>query len=335
MNIFSHTSPTWENLGLSLDNVVSVANHSCDPNCMIVCDGPSVYLRSLKPIKKGDELLISYFPTDNPYWRRQQLLKEKYFFDCRCTKCTLGPTLKEDKFANSLDIFEAEKWNKVMKETFGKTQPDRCSATRIGSGPVAEALANLEGLLFERDQKMTRVDDVNDTLKQQIKLLEICRDTKMFPVYREPFATLRQSIIPLFLYNGDIVPACAHAVILYLHVFPVMYPKPFHPLRFSHTWALLSLLLYTSQMFNVPRIMRLAEEGLDFGVVLFALCTELKTYLNQSHGTETDFSVIVQEKVNEVLSDLKTADPARFALAPSQVEEQMRNLQKVADLVDY
>jgi hypothetical protein len=74
-------------------------NHSCDPNAYIIMDGAEVNVRSLKPIKKDDEIFISYIDTTNPYSRRQHELKQRWFFTCKCAKCQKGATLGEDEWA--------------------------------------------------------------------------------------------------------------------------------------------------------------------------------------------------------------------------------------------
>ncbi|RWS28662.1 SET and MYND domain-containing protein (SMYD)-like protein [Leptotrombidium deliense] len=66
-------------------------NHSCKPNCEIAYfDGNVIKIKSCEEIDEGAELLISYgahykFQT---FTRRQTMLKESYFFDCKCIACT-------------------------------------------------------------------------------------------------------------------------------------------------------------------------------------------------------------------------------------------------------
>lgn len=72
---------------------LALFNHSCDPNCGIQYrtsdSGVSlIRLVALKPIKKGDELAISY---RNPFVRadvRRSELKKNFFFDCACPVCS-------------------------------------------------------------------------------------------------------------------------------------------------------------------------------------------------------------------------------------------------------
>ena len=72
-----------EVVGIILDPLVAVMNHSCDPNASYVLEGANIRVRSLRPIKVGEEVTIAYtditFPRDE---RREQL--SNWFFDCAC-----------------------------------------------------------------------------------------------------------------------------------------------------------------------------------------------------------------------------------------------------------
>jgi import receptor subunit TOM20 len=63
--------------------------HSCDPNCELVpSDGASIVLKSIKKIERGDQLTISYAPLQNMERdERRQLLRQRFFTECTCTKC--------------------------------------------------------------------------------------------------------------------------------------------------------------------------------------------------------------------------------------------------------
>ncbi|KAJ1941437.1 hypothetical protein GGF37_003553 [Kickxella alabastrina] len=68
----------------------SCFNHSCDPNCVVMHPNDGMYraiIKTLRPIKAGEEMLISYVnPRDN-LAARQQALREWYMFDCNCGRC--------------------------------------------------------------------------------------------------------------------------------------------------------------------------------------------------------------------------------------------------------
>nr|CAD1832952.1 unnamed protein product [Ananas comosus var. bracteatus] len=77
-------------LGTGLYPVISIINHSCVPNSVLVFEGRVAYVRALEPINKDTEVLISYIETAATTKKRQNDLNQ-YFFTCRCPRCTKNP----------------------------------------------------------------------------------------------------------------------------------------------------------------------------------------------------------------------------------------------------
>jgi hypothetical protein len=74
-------------VGLCFEPNLALSNHSCDPNAVIIFDGRHVSLRTLNPIKTGEQIFISYVdPTQTRQMRRAEL-QERYFFSCECRRC--------------------------------------------------------------------------------------------------------------------------------------------------------------------------------------------------------------------------------------------------------
>ncbi|PIA27178.1 hypothetical protein AQUCO_08200002v1 [Aquilegia coerulea] len=74
-------------LGTGLYPVVSIINHSCLPNSVLVFEGSLAVVRAVEPIPKGTEVLISYIETAGSTATRQKALKEQYLFTCTCSRC--------------------------------------------------------------------------------------------------------------------------------------------------------------------------------------------------------------------------------------------------------
>jgi hypothetical protein len=76
---------------LTLYQSVSFVNHSCVPNCTFAFDvkdaGNRIFLVAIRPIKKGEEILISYRPEDEDYESRKEFLRSRYGFECSCVLC--------------------------------------------------------------------------------------------------------------------------------------------------------------------------------------------------------------------------------------------------------
>ncbi|XP_021900600.1 histone-lysine N-methyltransferase ASHR1 isoform X2 [Carica papaya] len=74
-------------VGTGLYPVVSIINHSCLPNAVLVFEGRVAVVRAVQNIPKGSEVSISYIETAGSTMTRQKVLKEQYFFDCTCPRC--------------------------------------------------------------------------------------------------------------------------------------------------------------------------------------------------------------------------------------------------------
>ncbi|KAF3445707.1 hypothetical protein FNV43_RR10883 [Rhamnella rubrinervis] len=74
-------------LGTGLYPVISIINHSCLPNAVLVFEGRSAVVHAVQHIPKDAEVLISYVETARSTMTRQKALKEQYFFTCKCPRC--------------------------------------------------------------------------------------------------------------------------------------------------------------------------------------------------------------------------------------------------------
>ncbi|KAG8062260.1 hypothetical protein GUJ93_ZPchr0003g16474 [Zizania palustris] len=84
----AHTicDPELRPLGTGLYPVLSIINHSCVPNAVLIFEGRTAYVRALQPIGKNEEVSISYIETAATTMKRQEDLKH-YFFTCTCPRC--------------------------------------------------------------------------------------------------------------------------------------------------------------------------------------------------------------------------------------------------------
>ncbi|XP_057975005.1 histone-lysine N-methyltransferase ASHR1 isoform X2 [Malania oleifera] len=74
-------------LGTGLYPVISVINHSCAPNSVLMFEGKVAVVRAVQHIPRGSEVLISYIETAGSTMTRKKALKEQYFFTCTCPRC--------------------------------------------------------------------------------------------------------------------------------------------------------------------------------------------------------------------------------------------------------
>ena len=74
--------------GFSVYPRVSLANHSCEPNCQVAyMENNQALLVSLRDLGPGEEVSISYVSAAVPYAERQAKLRARYGFTCICSLC--------------------------------------------------------------------------------------------------------------------------------------------------------------------------------------------------------------------------------------------------------
>nr|ABR16570.1 unknown [Picea sitchensis] len=74
-------------MGTGLYPVISIINHSCFPNAVLLFEGRQAVVRAVEPIREGSELTVSYIEIAASTASRKKSLKEQYFFDCKCLRC--------------------------------------------------------------------------------------------------------------------------------------------------------------------------------------------------------------------------------------------------------
>ncbi|CAN6476212.1 unnamed protein product [Victoria cruziana] len=74
-------------LGTGLYPVISIINHSCLPNCVLLFEGKLAVVRAVEPITRGSEVVISYIETAASTTTRRKALKDQYIFNCMCIRC--------------------------------------------------------------------------------------------------------------------------------------------------------------------------------------------------------------------------------------------------------
>ncbi|KAM4771724.1 histone-lysine N-methyltransferase SMYD3 isoform 2-T2 [Rhinophrynus dorsalis] len=89
-NSFTISDGEMQEVGVGLYPSMSLLNHSCDPNCVIVFEGKRLLLHTVKEILKGEELTISYIDVKMPTHERQNQLQRQYCFICKCHRCLSG-----------------------------------------------------------------------------------------------------------------------------------------------------------------------------------------------------------------------------------------------------
>jgi hypothetical protein len=251
-------------------------------------------LRSLVPIQKGQEVLISYIDTTDPYDRRQAQLKSRYCFTCTCTKCQRGPNEREDEWTQPPSSLSGEKWSSLL-------------ASSVRGGSIQHNVSMLQAKLFDDYEKAHAQSSTTNAIKAYTCILQTCKDTTFYPLSRQPYANARAELIPALLANSQLSTALFHMAKLYFQIDPLLYPTPFHPIRVLHTYTLAKTLLlaYSSLNDNGTAVIdagvrKLFIQGFDFVVPIWRLLRELVGLVAKSHGEQSGVAFMVHALAAQV-----------------------------------
>lgn len=328
-NSLTLVTPTLDPLGIILDPMLGHFNHSCEPNAYIIMDGAEVNVRSLKPIKKDEEVFISYIDTTNPYHRRQHELKQRWFFTCKCAKCQKGATLDEDKWAiDSEDLpQEMQRVAEMMKNESFASDP----ANFVGHSKIEKYVATIQGKAYAEYEAAQRAspEEANEIIVNGMRL---CHQSGLWPVYRQPFATLRDDLIVNLLATGNFKVAWAQCAKRFKYIQPKLYPVHFHPVRVVQTWQMAMLAAYFAGEEE-----GIGAPGANMGLIAMMLTKQVLDASMLSHGPNNSFTQSVQTKATEMSEALQRSvgqDP-NTAVINQELESQKAILMEMGDWIPY
>ncbi|OJJ46633.1 hypothetical protein ASPZODRAFT_1989920 [Penicilliopsis zonata CBS 506.65] len=214
LNSFNLTNTVYDRVGLYLHPYAALINHSCDYNSVVGFDGDELFVKAVRPIKKDDQIFISYIDTTYPSTVRRSELSERYFFNCDCSKCKLGLDAPEARFLS-------------------------------GSHDTSKLHA-VEGEARKLMQSAAADDSPLVTVQKLKSAMHLLHETSAWPVTRQPYVSLRDELITALISAGLFDEAFIQAAIRYLRVDPVVYRQDGHPIRQVHAWALVKLAIHLS-----------------------------------------------------------------------------------------
>ncbi|KAJ5347130.1 zinc finger protein [Penicillium brevicompactum] len=278
LNSFNLTTSMYDRIGLYLHPYAGLINHSCDYNATVGFDGPELYVKALRPIKQDEQVFISYIDTTTPYDIRRNELKERYFFDCLCTKCQKGTDTIEDQFITTPE--DMAPLETAEREALGLLQTATGSSTEH-----TEAIEKLEAAMHK------------------------LHETGAWPLTRQPYASLRDKLIISLLSAGKFTRAFIHAAIRYVRIDPVVYDKA-HPIRHIHAWSLVRLTVFLSQEGFPPDPqdpVQINDFKLNFHYLIWYILAELASTQSES-CTVPSFKKLVGNQFVQVHNEFKAND---------------------------
>uniref|UniRef100_UPI00398F2751 histone-lysine N-methyltransferase SMYD3 n=1 Tax=Pristiophorus japonicus TaxID=55135 RepID=UPI00398F2751 len=106
-NCFTVSDGEMQEVGVGLYPSMSLLNHSCDPNCVIVFEGKQLQLHAVRQIQADEELTVSYIDVMATSQERRRQIEKQYCFTCDCSRCETA-----DKDADML-AGEEHSWKEV------------------------------------------------------------------------------------------------------------------------------------------------------------------------------------------------------------------------------
>jgi hypothetical protein len=328
-NSLTLITPTLDPLGLIFDPMLGHINHSCDPNAFVMMDGASISLRTLRPIKKDEEIYISYIDTTNPFHRRQSELASRWFFKCSCIKCQKRATLDEDNWARDLTTL-TPKVKEVADIILNREMVGQDPANYIGDTEDERRASAIQGKAFAEYEEAQALQDPQQVVEKIEDAMQLCHQSGLWPAYRQPLAVLRDDLIVNLLSVGKYQVAWAQCAKRYKHILPKLYPVPFHPIRVVQTWQMAVLAVYFA---GSPE--GIGAPGVNMGLIAMMLVKQVLDTASLSHGTDSAFTKSVRRKADEMMTELRRSlgGSPDNAIMNQELEAQRDMLMQMGDWI--
>ncbi|KAK9484537.1 hypothetical protein V1527DRAFT_442927 [Lipomyces starkeyi] len=325
-NSASIPNPSYDTVGMMFDSVISLINHSCDPNAVLVFNKNVLLIRAVRPIKKGEEILITYTDNTMPMPHRKEQLRTRYFFDCQCTACCppVPPGLTPDP-RNDFTCPECGTPFQPYPMNFHRSAQlyndiYECSSCHYGFPNALNVVADIEDQIARTgiaDVSRIESDDMASRLVSKLKQLY---KLKTIPIHRSPFIEVLANLIPYYIKRHDWNTALRFIGIEYFLQDEVRSWQPeFAPIRLAHIMRFVVILLYLITTGNCSK--DLEHYSIDLRECLWGLVTELERLIPGIYGENSTFEIHVREKYRKEM--LKQMGPVLARIHMSSTLEQL------------
>ncbi|GAM38764.1 SET and MYND domain protein [Talaromyces pinophilus] len=217
-NSFTLTTAYGRRRGVYLHPGAARFNHSCDPNASYSFDKGKLYVRAIRPIAKDEQISIPYIDVTYSVGTRRHELKDRYKFDCRCTRCQHDmDTIKPE---------EIKKRGELEQSTNSKIDDIVKSSSASASGTGFATAWKLSSMIRKLSEK-TDWDAVN--------------------TQQQPLAALRTEIMLCKAHDQMYKQSAVDAAVRHLRTDPTQYPDECHPMRREHAYEFFWHLLYADK----------------------------------------------------------------------------------------
>ncbi|KAJ7989133.1 hypothetical protein DPEC_G00316360 [Dallia pectoralis] len=164
-NCFTISDAELQEIGVGLYPSMSLLNHDCRPNCVMLFQGKTLQLRAIRAIQPAEELTISYIGVLLPTRERQTQLLDQYHFTCQCQRCITAEL-------DPLMLCGVEEAWTPLKEALPRLENMQTN------GRILYKRINWEELLLECSTLLTPVDGaVPDSNVYRLRVTDLALDS--------------------------------------------------------------------------------------------------------------------------------------------------------------
>lgn len=336
VNALPLCNSTFEPCGLFLDPFVARANHCCDPNAYIITDGPKISFRTFRPIKKDEEICISYTDQSQHFLIRQQRLLTQNLFNCECPKCGKdiaclpdpnGPPEQRVNLTRSAN--QIKKITPAMRKTYQAISAIRllediksheddtelCMSINIALTDIVRSHV-IRFRMGQGDEAQFDGLDNETKIKLLAECMKLLRQLQKWAVTQQPYVNLYHELFYQFLVKPHVVLAFYYGMHIYFNINPTFYPIPSDPRLLVFTFAAAK---------TVPAFIAEAENGgegkeyfpsqlgKDFAPLRYSLLKNCFDDVDKAFGENHPFTLQVK----------KTWAEAGFEESGKEMEEDM------------
>lgn len=277
----AHTicDPELRPLGTGLYPVLSIINHSCVPNAVLIFEGRTAYVRALQPISKNEEVSISYIETAATTMKRQDDLKH-YYFTCTCPRCVKDS--EEDALLEGYRCNDQKCDGFLLPNAGNKGYTcQKCSTSR--DGEELQKMASDVLLLSDKVSSLVSSGIDNSEVGSMYKTIEEL-ERKLYHPLSITLLHTRETLLKIYMELQDWQTALMYCR-LTIPVYERIYP-PFHPM--------IGLQFYTCG--KLEWLLEYTEDAL-------MSLTRAADILRITHGTKSEFMKELLGKLEEVRAE--------------------------------
>ncbi|ESW09362.1 hypothetical protein PHAVU_009G121500 [Phaseolus vulgaris] len=272
-------------VGTGLYPVISIINHSCLPNSVLVFEGRSALVRAVEHIPIGTEVLISYIETAGSTMTRQKALKEQYLFTCTCPRCS---KLGQNDDTQESAILEGYRCKSdkcggfLLHTTDGKGFQCQGCQLVMGKEEVKETITEIELLSEEAASKSSFSCGYQEVISIYKKIEKL--QTELYHPFSVSLMQTREKILKSLMeleHWTEALAYCKLTIPFYEKVYPSIHP-------------LLGLQYYTCG--KLEWYLGEIEEGVKS-------LTKAVDILRITHGTNTPFMKDLLMKLEEARAE--------------------------------